>query len=70
MKVNTKSVQLKKSVHSKLRIFAALNDLSISSVIEKSINLYIGNSQKNSIHTVHGNKDGGIDVNRRNKNKG
>ena len=37
----TKSVQLSKDVHQKVRIFAALNDESISSVIEKSINYYI-----------------------------
>ena len=44
MKANTKickSVQLSKDVHQKVRIFAALNDESISSVIEKSINYYI-----------------------------
>ena len=37
----TKSVQLSKDLHSKVRIFAALNDESISSIIEKSINYYI-----------------------------
>ena len=46
LKANTKickSVQLSKDVHQKVRIFAALNDESISSVIEKSINYYIKN---------------------------
>ena len=37
----SKSVQLSKAIHSKVRIFAALNDESIGAVIEKAINYYI-----------------------------
>lgn len=39
-----KSVQLSRATHQKLRMFCALNDKTISSVVDKAINLYINNN--------------------------
>jgi len=39
-----KSVQLSRSTHQKLRMYCALNDKTISSVVDKAINLYINNN--------------------------
>tara|TARA_R100001530_G_scaffold44863_3_gene33962 strand:+ start:8430 stop:8576 length:147 start_codon:yes stop_codon:yes gene_type:complete len=43
----TKSVQLERNTHQKVRVFAALNDESIGSVIEKAINYYIDKVRAN-----------------------
>ena len=39
-----KSVLLTKTTHQKLRMYCALNDKTISSVVDKAINLYINNN--------------------------
>lgn len=42
----SKSVQLSRGTHQKVRVFAALNEESISSVIDKAINNYINSKSK------------------------
>ena len=42
----SKSVQLSRGTHQKVRVFAALNEESISSVIDKAINDYINRRAK------------------------
>ena len=42
----SKSVQLSRGTHQKVRVFAALNEESISSVIDKAINCYIIKNSK------------------------
>ena len=42
----SKSVQLSRGTHQKVRVFAALNEESISSVIDKDINNYINSKSK------------------------
>ena len=39
-----KSVQLSRATHQKIRMYCALNDKTISSVVDKAINLYINNN--------------------------
>ena len=39
-----KSVQLNRATHQKLRMFCCLEDKTISSVVDKAINLYINNN--------------------------
>ena len=39
-----KSVQLSRNTHQQLRMYCALNDKTISSVVDKAINLYINNN--------------------------
>ena len=42
----TKNCQLSRGTHQKVRVFAALNEESISSVIDKAINNYINSKSK------------------------
>ena len=42
----SKSVQLSRGTHQKVRVFAAINEESISSVIDKAINDYINRRAK------------------------
>lgn len=41
-----KSLQIDKSLHQKLRLFCAINDVTISEVVEKSVDLYIDKGSK------------------------
>ena len=41
-----KSLQIDRNLHQKLRLFCAINDVTISEVVEKSLDLYIDKGSK------------------------
>ncbi len=45
MKVK-KSLQIDAKLHQKLRLYCAINDTSISKIVEKSVDLYISKKSK------------------------
>ena len=41
-----KSLQIDAKLHQKLRLYCAINDFTISEIVEKSLSLYIKKSKK------------------------
>ena len=41
-----KSLQIDRNLHQKLRLFCAINDVTISEVVEKSLDMYIDKRSK------------------------